>query len=141
MTFRRRGARQLTGSTAAPVIFPSSSRFTFRIFSVASIPLHDAIEEYVAIRKRKRVTEKKVTEIVDELRETGRGDCRRFVSQYFMLSTSVAPFRRTAWLSFTVLLALTRRRFFRSAGRRGADPKTAAVSIRHSLVRLDSAGQ
>jgi hypothetical protein len=72
MTFRRRGARQLTGSTAAPVIFPSSSRFTFRIFSVASIPLHDAIEEYVAIRKRKRVTEKKVTEIVDELRETGR---------------------------------------------------------------------
>jgi len=31
------------------------------------IPLHDAIEEYVAIRKRKRVTEKKVTEIVDEL--------------------------------------------------------------------------
>ena len=33
------------------------------------IPLHDAIEEYVAIRKRKRVTEKKVTEIVDELRQ------------------------------------------------------------------------
>jgi hypothetical protein len=34
-----------------------------------------------------------------------------------------------------------RRRFFQSKGRRAADPKTAAVSIRHSLVRLDSAGQ
>ena len=34
-----------------------------------------------------------------------------------------------------------RRRFFQSKGRRAADPKTAAVSIRHSLVSLDSAGQ
>jgi hypothetical protein len=34
--------------------------------AVAAIPLHDAIEEYVAIRKRKRVTDKKVTEIVNE---------------------------------------------------------------------------
>jgi len=31
------------------------------------IPLHAAIEEYVAIRKRKKITEKKVGEIVDEL--------------------------------------------------------------------------
>jgi len=31
------------------------------------IPLHDAIEEYVAIRKRKKITEKRVEEIVDEL--------------------------------------------------------------------------
>ena len=31
------------------------------------IPLHAAIEEYVAIRKRKRITEKRVGEIVDEL--------------------------------------------------------------------------
>ena len=34
-----------------------------------------------------------------------------------------------------------RRRFFQSKDRRVTDPKTAAVSIRHSLVRLDSAGQ
>ena len=40
--------------------------------AVAAIPLHDAIEEYVAIRKRKRVTDKKVTEIVDELLKAGR---------------------------------------------------------------------
>jgi integrase len=31
------------------------------------IPLHDAIEEYVAMRKRKKITEKRVGEIVDEL--------------------------------------------------------------------------
>jgi integrase len=31
------------------------------------IPLHDAIEEYVATRKRKKITEKRVGEIVDEL--------------------------------------------------------------------------
>src|SRR5215470_5143193 len=31
------------------------------------IPLHDAIEEYVAIRKRKKITEKRVGDIVDEL--------------------------------------------------------------------------
>jgi integrase len=31
------------------------------------IPLHDAIEEYVAIRKRKKIVEKRVGEIVDEL--------------------------------------------------------------------------
>ena len=31
------------------------------------IPLHDAIEEYVAIRKRKKITEKRVGEIVEEL--------------------------------------------------------------------------
>lgn len=31
------------------------------------IPLHAAIEEYVAIRKRKKITEKRVGEIVDEL--------------------------------------------------------------------------
>jgi integrase len=31
------------------------------------IPLHDAIEEYVAIRKRKKIVEKRVGEIVEEL--------------------------------------------------------------------------
>src|SRR5215467_9474111 len=31
------------------------------------IPLHDAIEEYVATRKRKKITEKRVGEIVEEL--------------------------------------------------------------------------
>ena len=31
------------------------------------IPLHDAIEEYVAIRKRQRITEKRVGDVVDEL--------------------------------------------------------------------------
>jgi integrase len=31
------------------------------------IPLHDAIEEYVAMRKRKKITEKRVGDIVDEL--------------------------------------------------------------------------
>jgi len=31
------------------------------------IPLHDAIEEYVAMRKRKKMTEKRVGDIVDEL--------------------------------------------------------------------------
>src|SRR5215468_6881873 len=31
------------------------------------IPLHAAIEEYVAIRKRKKIVEKRVREIVDEL--------------------------------------------------------------------------
>jgi len=31
------------------------------------IPLHDAIEEYVTIRKRKKIVEKRVGEIVDEL--------------------------------------------------------------------------
>jgi integrase len=31
------------------------------------IPLHDAIEEYVAMRKRKKITEKRVGNIVDEL--------------------------------------------------------------------------
>ena len=31
------------------------------------IPLHDAIEEYVAMRKRKKIVEKPVGEIVDEL--------------------------------------------------------------------------
>jgi len=30
-------------------------------------PLHDAIEEYVAMRKRKKITEKRVRDIVDEL--------------------------------------------------------------------------
>jgi integrase len=34
------------------------------------IPLHDAIEEYVALRKRKKVVEKRVGEIVDELLAT-----------------------------------------------------------------------
>src|SRR5215471_11305469 len=34
------------------------------------IPLHDAIEEYVATRKRKKITEKRVGEIVDELLAT-----------------------------------------------------------------------
>jgi integrase len=31
------------------------------------IPLHDAIEEYVAMRRRKKITEKRVGDIVDEL--------------------------------------------------------------------------
>jgi integrase len=31
------------------------------------IPLHDAIEEYVALRKRKKITEKRMGDIVDEL--------------------------------------------------------------------------
>ena len=48
-----------------PYVFPPSRRS----------PLHDAIEEYVAIRRRKRVTEKKVTEIADELSE--RQDVQR----------------------------------------------------------------
>jgi len=48
--------------------------YPYVFLSVAPIPLHDAIEEYVAIRKRKRVTEKKVTEIVDELLKAGRFD-------------------------------------------------------------------
>jgi hypothetical protein len=56
------------------------------------------------------------------------------ISQYFMLSTSVAPFRRTAWLSFTVLSARAKRRFFRSADRRGAGPRTDAGGVRRSLA-------
>jgi hypothetical protein len=50
----------------------------------------------------------------------------------FHLTSSVAPFRRTAWLSFTVFLALTRRRFFRSADRRGAGPRRGTVLRHHS---------
>ena len=54
------------------------------------------------------------------------------ISQYLMLSTSVTPFRRTAWLSFMAFLALTRRRFARSADRRAAGPSKGAVLIDHS---------
>ena len=38
------------------------------------------------------------------------------ISQYFMLS-SAAPFRRTAWLSFTAFSVRARRRFSQSADR------------------------
>src|SRR5262249_58588697 len=34
------------------------------------IPLHEAIEEYIAIRERKKIVEKRVAEIVDELLRT-----------------------------------------------------------------------
>jgi hypothetical protein len=40
--------------------------------------------------------------------------------------SNVAPFRRTAWLSFTVFSARARRRFARSADRREADPNPGA---------------
>ena len=49
------------------------------------------------------------------------------------LISSVAAFRRTAWLSFTVFSARARRRFSRSAGRRAADPNPGAGAANHSL--------
>jgi hypothetical protein len=66
------------------------------------------------------------------------------ISQSFMLPTSVAPFRRTARLSFTVFSAQATLRFFRSADLHGAGPRRGAVSRRRgsaSVMRREHAAQ
>jgi hypothetical protein len=48
---------------------------------------------------------------------TGPPDCPDVVQKLVEATSSVAPFRRTASVSFTVFSERVRRRFFRSAGR------------------------
>ena len=56
----------------------------------------------------------------------------------FHVMSSAGPFRRTAWLSFTVLSARAKRQSSRSAGRRVVDPSAGAGAARHSLKNREA---
>jgi integrase len=63
-TALEKGRAQVLSSNAADWRSYIAAKNLLRPFG---IPLHDAIEEYVAMRKRKKIVEKRVEEIVDEL--------------------------------------------------------------------------
>ena len=59
-----KGEREILGAKAADWQSYLAAKNLLRPFG---IPLHEAIEEYVAMRKRKKIVEKRIGEIVDEL--------------------------------------------------------------------------
>jgi integrase len=63
-TALEKGRAQVLSSSTADWQSYMAAKNLLRPFG---IPLHEAIEEYVAMRKRKKITEKRVRDIVDEL--------------------------------------------------------------------------
>jgi hypothetical protein len=125
----------------------TSSCFTIRVSSVAPIPLHDAIEEYVAIRRRKRVTEKKVTEIVDELLKAREVETDFRVSQIRVILMEACANQRVnsrfaSWTNRAELRSLSVRICPKSISCAGNAPKESVNSslARAKIIRKDQNG-